>query len=202
MAIVTALGLGTVQTTARRTAVCAVPIAPPTRRLHILLAEDNQINEIARGAAHMLEKAGRTVVVATNGEEAVVATGGETFDLVLMDVQMPVMDGFQATSRIRRREQHTGGRVPIVAMTAHAVMGDRERCLEAGMDGYVTKPIRKAELFSAIAVSIAQSGPGALVGDPVRVDCTAPALRLPPETTDSREPETPSSPPATIGVAP
>ena len=99
-----------------------------------------------------LQKRGHTVVVAGNGREALAAFEREAFDLVLMDVQMPEMDGFEATAAIRRaRDRRPGGHVPIVAMTAHAMKGDRERCLAAGMDAYVSKPLRVDELFEAIA---------------------------------------------------
>ena len=90
------------------------------------------------------------MTVARNGREAVAASEAEPFDLILMDVQMPEMDGLEATAAIRQREQTTGARTPIVAMTAYALKGDRERCLEAGMDGYVAKPIRAQELLNAI----------------------------------------------------
>ena len=127
-------------------------VEPQENPLHILLAEDNRMNRLL--AVRTLEKAGHSVAVAINGEEAVTALGREAFDLVLMDVQMPVMDGFEATRRIREQEQTTGRHQQIVAMTAHALKGDRERCLEAGMDGYVSKPIRNSELFAAIAAAV------------------------------------------------
>jgi len=128
-------------------------VSPPAperspRRLHLLVAEDNAVNQ--RLAKQMLEKRGHTVVVVGNGQEALEALEREAFDLVLMDVQMPLMDGFEATARIREREKSTGTHIPIVAMTAHAMKGDRERCLEAGMDGYVSKPLRSQELFEAV----------------------------------------------------
>jgi two-component system, sensor histidine kinase and response regulator len=117
-------------------------------RIRILLAEDNAINQTL--AVRLLEKRGYSVTVAPDGQAAVEAfhTGG--FELVLMDIQMPRMDGFQATAAIREREKLTGGRIPIVAMTAHALVGDQERCLASGMDGYVSKPIRTSELFATI----------------------------------------------------
>jgi CheY-like chemotaxis protein len=116
----------------------------PTEALRILLAEDNLVNQ--RLAMRLLEKRGHRVVVAANGREALEALEKETFDLVLMDVQMPEMDGMEAIARIRERELRTGGHQPVVALTAHAMKGDMERCLSAGMDGYLAKPIRPQEL--------------------------------------------------------
>jgi two-component system, sensor histidine kinase and response regulator len=118
------------------------------RPLQILLAEDNKVNQ--RLASRLLEKKGHTVVPVGNGLEALEALEKGRFDLVLMDVQMPQMSGFEATAAIRAREQRTGARIPIIAMTAHAMTGDRERCLEAGMDDYVSKPIHPQQLFQAI----------------------------------------------------
>jgi CheY-like chemotaxis protein len=118
------------------------------RRLRILLVEDNATNQVL--AVTLLEKRGHAVVVAGNGKEALAALEREPFDVVLMDVQMPEMDGFEATTRVRARERGTGRHLPIVAMTAHAIKGDRERCLEAGMDGYVSKPIQPQELWRAL----------------------------------------------------
>jgi len=117
-------------------------------RLHILMAEDNPVNQ--KLVVRMLEKRGHTVVVAGNGKEALAAMEKERFDLVLMDVQMPEMDGFEAIAAIRKQEKLTGKHLPIVAMTAHAMKGDRERCLEAGMDDYISKPIRSDELFEIL----------------------------------------------------
>ena len=122
--------------------------APARSVGRILLAEDNEVNQTL--ALRLLQKQGHTVVVATNGVEAVAALEREPFDLVLMDVQMPEMDGFEATAHIRRAEEGTGRHLPILAMTAHAMKGDRERCLLAGMDGYISKPIQPQELFQAI----------------------------------------------------
>ena len=118
------------------------------RGLRILLAEDSIVNQ--KLAMALLQDRGHSVTLARNGREAVSISGGAEFDLILMDVQMPEMDGFEATTAIRNRESGTGQRIPIVAMTAYALKGDRERCLTAGMDGYVAKPIRAQELFEAI----------------------------------------------------
>jgi CheY-like chemotaxis protein len=118
------------------------------RPLRILLAEDNEVNQ--KLAVRWLNKWGHTVTVAGSGREALARLDGEAFDLVLMDVQMPDMGGLEATSVIRTREKDRGTHVPILAMTAHALKGDRERCLAAGMDGYITKPIRPAEMFRTI----------------------------------------------------
>jgi CheY-like chemotaxis protein len=116
----------------------------PTASLRILLAEDNPVNQ--RLASRLLEKRGHSVLVAGNGREALEALEKGRFDLVFMDVQMPVMDGLEATAAIRKKEAVSGVRLPIVALTAHAMKGDREKCLAAGMDGYLTKPIRPQEL--------------------------------------------------------
>jgi two-component system sensor histidine kinase/response regulator len=117
--------------------------------LQILLVEDNPINQ--KVAARLLEKAGHAVTVAENGRVALDIVTARQFDLVLMDVSMPEMDGLEATAAIRQREAGTDRHLPIVALTAHAMVGDRERCLGAGMDGYVTKPVIQALLFQAMA---------------------------------------------------
>jgi signal transduction histidine kinase/CheY-like chemotaxis protein len=116
----------------------------PTASLRVLVAEDNAVNQ--RLASRLLEKRGHRVVVANNGREAVEALEKERFDLVLMDVQMPEMDGFEATAAIREKEKGSGNRQPVIALTAHAMKGDREKCIAGGMDGYLTKPIRPQEL--------------------------------------------------------
>jgi signal transduction histidine kinase/DNA-binding response OmpR family regulator len=131
--------------------------------LRILLAEDNAVNQ--KVATRMLETRGCQVTVAGDGLEALEALKGQEFDLVLMDVQMPRMGGFEATQAIRAQEAGGGRRIPIIAMTAHAMKGDRERCLEAGMDGYVTKPVKSADLFAALD-AVTQVGEPDSVSDP------------------------------------
>jgi two-component system, sensor histidine kinase and response regulator len=116
--------------------------------LRVLLAEDNHVNQ--RLAVRLLEKEGHSVVVAADGLKALQALEAQAFDLVLMDVQMPVMDGMETTAAIRKREAGSGAHIPIVAMTAHAMEGDRQRFLALGMDGYVSKPIHSRDLYDAI----------------------------------------------------
>lgn len=118
------------------------------RALRVLLAEDNATNQ--KLAVCLLEKQGHSVTVANDGQQALDAARGGTFDLILMDVQMPVLDGLEATAAIRDYQCTTGVRVPIVAVTANALIGDRERCLKAGMDDYVTKPLNSEILFKII----------------------------------------------------
>lgn len=127
--------------------------------LSILLAEDNEINQ--RVATHLLEADGHTLTIARNGGEAVAAYRGGRFDLILMDVQMPVMNGFEATAEIRRYETSDGPRIPIIAMTARALSEDRDACIDAGMDGFVAKPFRAPDLFAEIRRLVStQSGTG------------------------------------------
>jgi CheY-like chemotaxis protein len=121
-----------------------LPADPPASGLDILLAEDNEINR--RVATRLLEREGHRITSAADGRKALEMTQQHTFDLILMDVQMPEMDGFQTTAAIRAWEQSRARRVPIVAMTANAMKGDRELCLDAGMDGYLSKPIDMSEL--------------------------------------------------------
>jgi two-component system, sensor histidine kinase and response regulator len=145
-AILTALG---------SRAPCAEPVGPPAgdlppcRPLRVLLVEDNVVNQ--KLVERMLQPLGHTVVVAGNGRVALATLDRERFDLVLMDVQMPEMDGFEATAAIRTSERSTGAHITIVAMTAHAMKGDRERCLASGMDAYIAKPIDRRELVAIIA---------------------------------------------------
>jgi PAS domain S-box-containing protein len=148
------------------------PVQPPhvsLRRLHVLLAEDNAVNQ--KLATRLLEKHGHSVIVVGDGKQALAAMERETFDCVLMDVQMPHLNGFEATAAIRDKEASGGGyapgvkRIPIIAMTAHAMKGDREKCLEAGMDGYVTKPVQAAELFETLAAVVSGAREPANVWD-------------------------------------
>jgi two-component system, sensor histidine kinase and response regulator len=136
-------------------------VVPETsaRRLKVLLAEDNAVNQ--KLAVRLLEKYGHTVTVAGNGREALAALEREPFDVVLMDVQMPELDGYETTAIIREREQATGKHLPIIATTAHAMKGDRERCLAAGMDRYVSKPVQAQDLLQAIEAILPAAGAGA-----------------------------------------
>jgi PAS domain S-box-containing protein len=129
-------------------AAAAAQPAVAARPLTVLIAEDNVVNQ--KIAAGLLARRGHCTIVAQNGRDAVAAVEREAVDVVLMDVQMPEMDGFEATAAIRARERDTGRRVRIVAMTAHAMNGDRERCLACGMDGYVSKPIDREDLVKAV----------------------------------------------------
>ena len=124
------------------------PAANAMPKYKIMLAEDNPVNQ--RVASLMLEKWGHRVIIASNGKQALDLYERETFDFAFMDMQMPEMDGLTATREIRRIEDIMGGHMPIVAMTANAMKGDREKCLEAGMDGYVAKPIQREEVYNAI----------------------------------------------------
>jgi CheY-like chemotaxis protein len=116
--------------------------------LRVLVAEDNPVNQ--RVALLLLKNEGHSVVLASNGAEAVEAFAREPFDLILMDAQMPVMNGYEATRAIREREGRTGKHTPIVALTAHAMKGDRETCVQAGMDDYLSKPIQSRELQATV----------------------------------------------------
>jgi CheY-like chemotaxis protein len=149
------------------------PEAGPERKLaplRILLAEDSLVNQ--KLALAQLEPQGHAVVVANNGEEAIDRWSSGAFDLILMDVQMPKVDGLAATRAIRERERQSGrgSRIPIVAMTAHAMKGDREKCLESGMDAYLSKPVRVQELFDLLRQLMAR-----------RVEFAAAVPSLPPD---------------------
>jgi CheY-like chemotaxis protein len=117
-------------------------------RSRVLLVEDNLVNQTL--AVRLLEKRGYIVSVAGDGRQALATLEKKEFDVVLMDVQMPEMDGFEATAAIRETERSTGKHIPIIAMTAHVLKGDEDRCLFAGMDAYLSKPIRTIELFATI----------------------------------------------------
>jgi PAS domain S-box-containing protein len=162
------------------------------RRLHILLAEDNPVNQ--KLASRLLEKNGHTVTVVDNGLKALEALDKCQFDLVLMDVQMPQMDGFEATAAICEREAASGApRVPIVAMTAHAMAGYRERCLAQGMDGYVTKPISPEVLFDTVADLTAHASVSAEVGVKTVAALDVPAREVPaPAPSQTAPPAVPS----------
>jgi PAS domain S-box-containing protein len=171
---------------ARRAARAAAKGAVPKagRPLRILVAEDNPVNQ--QVAVGLLERAGHAVRLADNGREALGLLDEEAFDLVLMDVQMPELDGLETTAAIRQRERSTGRHIPIVAVTAHTMKGDADRCLAAGMDAYVAKPLRVPELFAAIKVLTGGSQP--------RV--------VPPASVAAQGEETPAAPSAARIAAP
>ena len=124
------------------------PGLPHRSRFQVLVVEDSRVNQVV--TTRFLEKRGFHCLVASNGREAIEMLDGAAADLILMDVQMPEMDGFETTRCIRELEQERGVRVPILALTAHASEGDREKCLAAGMDGYITKPVQPSQLYQAI----------------------------------------------------
>jgi signal transduction histidine kinase/ActR/RegA family two-component response regulator len=132
------------------------------RAVRVLLAEDNLVNQ--KLFVRLIEKLGHQVSVAANGRQALTMHAAGRFDVVLMDVQMPEMDGIEATREIRRREQGSGAHTPILGLTAHAMKGDKERCLDAGMDSYLAKPVRVDELAGAIASLVT---PSQCVNEPV-----------------------------------
>ncbi len=146
--IVSSLGVLSHLTAPTSTPVPETMQMPGLRQLKILVAEDSVVNQTL--AVRLLERRGHTAVVAGSGQQALAALEAQRFDVVLMDVQMPEMDGLEATACIREQEQTTGDHIPIIAMTAHVMQGDRERCLEAGMDDYVAKPIQAESLFETI----------------------------------------------------
>jgi two-component system sensor histidine kinase/response regulator len=134
--------------------VATLAVAPILRGLRVLLAEDNAVNR--KLALRLLEKNGHIVHVAANGHEALAVLDREEVDVVLMDLQMPEMDGFQAAAAIRRSEQLHGGHVPIVALTAHALIGDRENCISSGMDAYLAKPYSMEDLNQVLAEAMSR----------------------------------------------
>jgi PAS domain S-box-containing protein len=147
------------QGVAERALVTRHSLRETQRPLRVLLAEDNRVNQLV--ARRMLEKRGHAVTIAADGRQALAELARGTFDIVLMDVQMPDMDGLEATAEVRKGEAQTGGHVPIVALTAHARGEDRERCLAAGMDGFLTKPFSAADLFAMIERLSPGAPPGA-----------------------------------------
>jgi CheY-like chemotaxis protein/signal transduction histidine kinase/HPt (histidine-containing phosphotransfer) domain-containing protein len=156
-ALMSILGTGHAEAAPRQPLVTRHSIREERRRLRILLAEDNAVNR--RVAVGLLEKRGYEVLTATNGREALATLEREQVDAVLMDVQMPEIGGLEATAAIRERERKSGGHLPIIAMTAHAMKGDRERCLAAGMDDYVSKPVRPSDLYAALERAVPRSVP-------------------------------------------
>ncbi|MBI2827612.1 MAG: response regulator [Planctomycetia bacterium] len=184
-AMLSTLGAGDA---ARADAGCRGPKAGAatrlSRSLHILLAEDHVVNQ--RVAAGILEKRGHTVVIVPNGRDALNALATQRFDIVLMDVQMPEMDGLEATAAIRELEKRTGGHTPIIALTARAISGDRESCLAVGMDGYVSKPFNPQELIAAIEALVPKAGHYDQADVPVREPAVAalPAVTAPDAASD------------------
>jgi two-component system sensor histidine kinase/response regulator len=147
--------LGTKGEAIRASQVTADPLRATDEsalQLKLLVAEDNTVNQLL--LTRLLEKRGHHVALVGNGRKALEALEKESYDLVLMDIQMPEMDGLEATEALRRSEQHTSKRQPVVALTAHAMKGDEERCLAAGMDGYLTKPIRPSELDAVLQIYV------------------------------------------------
>jgi two-component system, sensor histidine kinase and response regulator len=152
--------------------IAAVPLVTrhslreSSRNLHILVAEDNAVNQAV--ILRVLEKMGHSSVLARTGKEALALTFEQKFDLVFMDIQMPEMDGLAATEAIRQREKGSGNHLPIFAMTAHAMKGDRERCLQAGMDGYITKPIRFSDIEKTL-FSFSNAPPASAPSPPTKI---------------------------------
>jgi len=143
--------------TFRKSADSSLPLPPAKRALNVLLAEDNIVNQ--KLALLLLERRGHSVTLAGNGQQALEALQKQQFDVCLMDIQMPELNGLETTAAIRARENGTSRHLPIIAMTAHAIKGDREICLRAGMDGYLSKPVRADELFHAIETLVAGRTP-------------------------------------------
>jgi CheY-like chemotaxis protein/HPt (histidine-containing phosphotransfer) domain-containing protein len=155
-ALMTVLGTSDHAAAPQKSLVTRHSIREERRRLRVLLVEDNAVNR--RVASGLLEKRNYEALAATNGREALEILERQAIDIILMDVQMPVMGGLEATTSIRERERGTGRHVPIIAMTAHAMKGDRERCLRAGMDDYVSKPVRPSELYAALERAVPRAG--------------------------------------------
>jgi CheY-like chemotaxis protein len=153
--------------------------------LNVLLAEDNEVNQ--KLATRLLEKRGHRVLVAANGRQALEAISKKHYDLVLMDVQMPEMDGLEATAALRASEKETGCHQPVIAMTALVMQGDRERCLAAGMDGYLTKPIRPRALDEVLEIYIAQKKQGNTVFEEISKTSSQPSSTSGLEPVDGHE---------------
>ena len=148
---ITLLAKAVAQSGSGRTVESLHSVMPPfvaVRSLRNLVAEDNRVNQLV--VTRLMEKQGHMVTVAASGREAIAALNRDNFDVILMDIHMPEVDGLQATRMIRAREQYTGHHIPIIAVTAFAMKGDAEKCLEAGMDAYIAKPIQATELFLKI----------------------------------------------------
>jgi CheY-like chemotaxis protein len=160
-AIMTALGEPTLD---GKPLITAHSLRETRRKLTLLLAEDNMVNQMV--ATTLLGKQGHTVIVANNGLEAVAQWQSQTFDAILMDVDMPEMNGYEATQRIREIEKTQGGHIPIVAMTAHAMQGAREECLQHGMDSYVSKPIHVEKLWLELDALM----PAVRTASPAKID--------------------------------
>jgi PAS domain S-box-containing protein len=164
-AIVTALGTAPRKEEPAEPSRCpdlsGEPCAEKTRPLHILVAEDNAVNQ--RLVLRLLEKRGHHALVAGDGRQALDTLARQPFDVVLMDLQMPVMDGFEALAGLRTQEEGSGAHLPVIALTANAMKGDRERCLAAGFDGYVSKPIQARDLFEAIEQAVGTADPDSAV---------------------------------------
>jgi signal transduction histidine kinase/CheY-like chemotaxis protein len=163
-------------TMVRAVGTSVAPTSSPERMLHVLLAEDNAINQ--RLASRLLEKRGHVVTVTASGREALAMLEQLRFDLVLMDVQMPDMDGLQATMLMRERENRMGLHTPVIALTAHTMKGDRERCLAAGMDAFITKPVNAAELIATVEATAAEFDAAEATRSPSASRPSAPAQHV------------------------
>jgi CheY-like chemotaxis protein len=166
---------GVSATAGKRELVTRYTVREQQRSLSFLIAEDDRVNQ--RLISRLLEKRGHTVVLVENGRDAVDVLEKQRFDIILMDGQMPVMDGFEATKHIREDEKSNGGHTPIIALTALAMKGDEDRCLASGMDGYVTKPIKLEELFSVIEKVIPEITQGAEATNPPSKHSEMPASK-------------------------
>ncbi len=153
---------------------------------YILIVEDNMVSQ--RVTQRLVRKLGHESKVVSNGKEAVDAFTSEKFDLILMDCQMPVMDGYAATQQIRQIEDRQGGHIPVIAVTAHTLEGNRERCIESGMDDYITKPVKLDELQSTIDSAIVEFGASASHSNGVASSENATSSSIPEPIDDNQEP--------------